>query len=234
MRSPVALLLVLIAPLASALEEGRLRDVRVRGGVIPGSGTVHIETDFTGFPSFDEDVPGFDRGYRASIGFFESFRSIANPNGTVLLGLSISFSQLSVETNRFSGDGGLEADAISVDGHAGYALPLAKHIHLEALGFLGAGGMRVTDHTPSTILDPVTGLPIGTQDSNRSNGDGPYYEGGISGGAYYTFANGVQLGLDAGVLAFHASATVNWLNARSEYTFSGFGPFANLSLGLRF
>ena len=81
---------------------------------------------------------------------------------------------------------------------------------------------------------PVTGLPIGTQSSNRSNGDGPSYAGGVSGGAYYTFANGLQLGLDAGVLAFHASATVNWTNVRSEYTFRGFGPFANLSLGLRF
>lgn len=234
MRPHVALLLVLIAPLATALEDGRLRDVRIRGGVIPGSGTIHTENDFTGFPSFDRDVSGFDRGYRAAIGFFESFGSITDPKGTVLLGLSISFSRHSVATNRFSGDGGLEADAISVDVHAGYALPLSKRVHLEALGFLGAGGTRITDHSPTTLLDPVTGAPISTQSSNRSNGDGPHYEGGVSGGGYYTFANGVQLGLDAGVLAFQGSGTVNWRNARREYDYRGFGPFANLSLGLRF
>ena len=233
MRSHIALLFVLAAPLAPALEEGRLRDFRLRGGVMPGSGTIHTENVLNGF-GYDEDLSGFDPGYRGGIAFFESFGSIADPEGTVLLGLSLSAAQHSVDSERFPGDGGLEADVISVDVHAGYALPLARRIHIEVLGFIGGGGLRITDHTPGTLLDPVTGLPVGTTGSNRSNGNGTYYEGGLSGGAYYTFANGIQLGLDAGVLAFFASATVNWDNARSEYTYRGLGPFANLSLGLRF
>jgi hypothetical protein len=225
---------VLAAPLVHGLEEGRLRDVRLRGGITPASGDIGTTFDVAGYPS-SEDVAGFDRGIRASLGFYESFSSL-DRGGSWLLGLVVSASKQESDADRVvpvsasSGvaAGEIEAEVLCIDAAVGYALPLNRRVHVEAQAFAGGGGLRITDHI-------VTVTPAGVQSSNTSAGDGTYYEAGLQGGAYYTFANGLQVGADAGVLAFRGKAEVTWLDpAKGEYTYSGVGPFIDLSLGLRF
>lgn len=216
--------LALLLPIAAcvAADYGIL-DLRVGGGVVSGSGDIALEVETPGGRA-SGDIAGFDPGYRASIGLFQSFGPI-NRHGSPLLGLVLNYSEFSRDAD---GDWAqVDATAVSFDLHAGYGIALSRWLHVEARGFLGGGGLRVAEQSAGTLVGG------GTAGENRSRGSGPWYEGGLAAGAYWTVTEGVQFGLDLGGIAYRGKAVVDWVNERDEYAFTGIGPFAQLSLGLR-
>jgi hypothetical protein len=221
MRTLALTAVALAIPGLCALEEGRLRDLRLRGGLSPGSAPIDAAYSGAGY-AFAETADGFDPGLRGSIAVFESIGPTRS--GTALFGLSLGISRHRVDLDRGADDEGLEANTVALDLHVGYAVSLTERVHVEATAFGGGGGVRITDRRP-----------LGAA-GDQAGDQGPYLEGGLSCGGFATYANGFQVGLSGGLLIYRGSATVTWEETgdRAEYEYIGAGPFLELSVGLRF
>ncbi|MBA3687036.1 MAG: hypothetical protein H0W72_17590 [Planctomycetes bacterium] len=109
-----------------------------------------------------------DDSYRIAIEYMRSLKELEDIGGFIW-GIDLSYTDSGF-------DGGGDAQAIVVTGHAGwaYALEQVPELHFEGTGFLGLGNEQV---------DP-------------GDSDGLYREFGLRAAGYYTFDSDWQVGLD--------------------------------------
>ncbi|MBA3547797.1 MAG: hypothetical protein H0T76_15045 [Nannocystis sp.] len=233
MRNAVLIPLILVGIEAGAAEV-KIRELRLSGGVTPETdepeGTDRVGATSASI-SFDGDG-ALDYGPRGGITLYESFGSLGRYGG-FMLGFGFSHSEQegdAAHQSNFSPtpityDGPIKRWVNVFDLHLGWAYALSDKLHVEVLPFVGYGSMRVQD----TIA-----FGGGVSRDDHGTSDGPYWEGGLTLGLYYTFANGAQLGANGGWLVSHGRASIGYSDGSLVYEIDQSGPVGNITLGFRF
>ncbi len=233
MRS-LFLLPLLIVGIEAGAAEIKIRELRLIGGVTPETdepdGTDYL-AGTTAPVSYDGDG-GLDMGPRVGIEFYESFGSL-DRHGGFILGLSYAYSEQESDVAHQSNftptpiqySGPIKRFVNVVDLHLGWGYALSKKLHGEVMPFIGYGSMRVQD----TIE-----FGGGLSREDHGTGNGPYWEGGLRVGLYYTFANDTQIGFNGGYMVSHGRASIGYTDGTLVYEIDQSGPLANLTLGIRF
>lgn len=206
------LLLVLAG---AALPAAQISDLRLTVGLTPTS----ADSDFTltsGNGSLSEsDSDSADGRFRIAAGYVRSLGDIgvADPSGGFIFGAQATYDLIEDEDD----DGDASVDTLGISALAGWAWVPVPGLHLEVAALLGVG---------STTWDDET---LGEEEVLS-------YEYGIRAGAWWTFANGVQLGLEAGYLVTVADGFEFDLGSGTElevdYELSGFAVAAGLGYRL--
>ena len=106
---------------------------------------------------------------------------------------------------------------------AGWMLPVGSHLHVELMPGAGIGFGTIEDSSLA---------------SRAASHETFYWEASVRGGAYWTFANGGQIGGEAGYVFGRMDGEIHYESSDPagvdvEHEIEVSGPFAQITLGLR-
>jgi hypothetical protein len=207
----IASLLVCLVAAAVRADDVGVDDVRMFIAPVMGQ-NMSIHSDFEG-SSYDRGDQ-VSRHDRFGFGYYHSLHALYAGQGSPLWGIELGFDRVRQEAFDLE----YKASSQVIDGMVGWAWPVSPQLHIEAA--LVAGGGRVSWRRTEALED-----------------ESFVYEYGYRAGGHWTFANGLQVGIDARYQIMKSeglfvTTTEDIPVERVKFIIDGFG--VAIDLGYRF
>jgi hypothetical protein len=190
----------------------RVNDWRLGYSMLPAGADISImDSDSNANPANYDRETNWDLTGRTGLMWMTPWSGVSE-NGDFILGLELSTNHCVIETSTASPEIDLRSYQLTI--HPGLAWLLDDQFHIELNPYLGIGHAQF-------------------EQSLAGDGTGIYWELGFRAAAYYTWQNGVQLGLQVGYLYGSSDGEIKGANDTFDTEIIINGLTMGIQLGYR-
>jgi hypothetical protein len=205
-----------------ALDPTYINDWRLGYSMLPATARINIidKSDQTNPGNFRADT-NWDLSGRTGVMWMTPWSGLSY-NGDFILGLEVSTNHTVIESNTapsgfslYNYEAAVDFRSYQLTVHPGLAWLLDDGFHIEINPYFGAG------------------VGILTYDLAGASSAGLYWEVGVRGAAYYTWKNGIQLGMQMGYMYGTSKSNLDGASSTFDTDLTIQGMTLGLQLGLR-